>query len=229
MKKRIGLWIMLILMALIACSKSEKTLTGPIEAGDYPAITVALERSPKINRSGAGMDFIHDASLSDTTYLSASTPESFVADVIFYNLMVYFTDDKGDVQSEGCPAMLLHEEAKAIEVGAGVDFFAEFDVITPNMIDLLDYDVPVDFEACKNDSGLYDRTLILAAFDQCVIGNKFRGRILEAPDTETEQDIQQVFLVETVEGGYVKFMVKQFKGTGADKQKTIVQWQVMQF
>ena len=94
------------------------------------------------------------------------------------------------------------------------------------MIDGLTDDGEYNLDSCKVD-GLYDRDLVMAAYDVCVIGNKFRTRVLEIPEGSEEKDLQPVFLVKTLEGGYVKFMVKQFKGDGADKQKTIVQWQVM--
>ncbi len=227
-RQLINLTLSAFILILVSSCTKDNQIFNPVTAGDYPLKIYGLERSPKINRQGAGMDFIHGETVSDTTYLSDTTHPDFVSDAIFFNLMVYFTDDKGDVQSEGSPAILLGSGVKAWEAGAGVDFFDSFETITESMIDHLKSDVPVVLEACKNDSGFYDRTLIMAAWDGCVIGNKFRGRVLEAPEGSEEQDVQPVFLIQTTEGGYVKFMVKQFKGNGADKQKTIVQWQIMQ-
>ena len=226
MKKQLGLLGLFAFLMVMACSKSDNGV-GPVTAGDYPLVTYALERSPKINRLGAGMDFIHESSSPDTSYFGASTDEAFVADAVFYNLMAYYTDENGDVQSEGCPAILLDSDVKALEVGAGTTYFDEFTVITEDMIDDLTSEEVIDFEACRNADGLYDRDLVMAAYESCIIGNKFRGRVLVAPEGTSEQAVQPVFLIQTVEKGYVKFMVKQFKGDGADKQKTIVQWQVM--
>lgn len=228
-RKRLLLFpgLIAVMLLVFSCSEENK-IADPAPATVFPVKIYALERSPKINRMGAAMDFIHDETTSDTLYLHDEADSEFSPDAVFYNLMVYFEDDKGDIQSEGCPAILLASGVKALEVGAGVEFFTNFDAITGELIASLEPDVAVDFEACKNDSGFYDRELVMAAYDQCVIGNKFRSRVLEAPDDAEEQDVQPVFLIQTLEGGYVKFMVKQFKGDGADKQKTIVQWQVLQ-
>ena len=226
MKRRFGLLSLMALALIIASCSKEHNIFDPIQAGDYPLVSYALERSPKINRIGAGMDFIHGESSADTTYFGSSVSDKFAADAVFFNLMAYYTDENGDLQSEGCPAILLDADAKALEVGAGISFFESFREITEDMVKSLVSDVPVNFDSCKvNDR--YNRDLVMAAYDLCVIGNKFRGRVLDAPEGTAEQDAQPVFLIKTLEGGYVKFMVKQFKGNGADKQKTIVQWQVM--
>ena len=216
-------WI--LILGMTSCSKDNQ-IFNPIQAGEYPGVRYALERSPKINRQGAGMDFIHGDASPDTSYFGSFVSPDFRADAVFFNLMVYFEDENGDIQSEGSPAILLDENASAVEVGTGVDFFESFQEITEDMIDGLTADAEVHFDSCRTD-GKFDRELIMAAYDECVIGNKFRGRILDAPADADEEDLQPVFLIETTEGGYVKFMVLRFKGSGADKQKTIVQWQVM--
>ena len=218
---------LVVLILSFACSK-DNNIADPVVQGDYTLKVYALERSPKINRTGAGMDFVHDADLPDTTYYGPNTPEDFKADAMFYNLMVYFTDENGDTQSEGSPAILLEGTAMAALVGTGIDFFTEFSDVTPDMINNLASDASNDLSLCKNSDGLYDRDLVLATYEQCVIGNKFRGRLIVIPEGGSEQDVQPVFLIKTSEGSYVKFMVKQFKGDGADKQKTIVQWQLIQ-
>ncbi len=227
MRTRLYIILIFILMLAFSCSKDD-TVTEPEIQGDFSLKTYALERSPKINRTGAGLDFVHNGEYADTTYFGDSTPEAFVADAVFYNLMVYFEDEKGDTQSEGSPAILLAEEARAMLAGTGIDYFNSFTEITSAMLDSLASDITIDFNSCVNDSGFYDKSLIMAAYDGCVIGNKFRTRIISIPEDQNEEDLQPVFLVQTVEGSFVKFMVTQFKGSGENKQKTTVMWQLLE-
>jgi hypothetical protein len=123
--------------------------------------------------------------------------------------------------------MLLGEEVTACELGAGVNYFDSLTVVTEEMIASLVSEPEVDYEACKNTDGYFDRTLLFEALDQCVIGRSFRSNVLVVPEDKTEQEVQPVYLVKTGEGGYVKFMVKQFKGDAPQEKQTLVRWQVI--
>ncbi len=211
-----------------SCEKEgneEELITG----GDYPVKEYYLERNPSVNPWGAGMDFIHaecqqvETSL-DYEYLT--TDSQFPYDIKFYTVKAYYADNKGDTKSEGCPAMLLGEGVTAYKAGAGIGFFDSLTVVNEAMVASLVSEPIVDYEACKKD-GKYDRTLLFAALDQCVIGRSFRSNVLVIPEGKTEQEVQPVYLVKTSENGYVKFMVKQFQGDVPREKQTLVCWQVI--
>jgi hypothetical protein len=216
------------LSLFVACSENDEI--NPITVGDYPVKEYALERDPNVNVWGAGMDFIHDEVMStetelDYTYLEET--DDFPYDIKFYTVKAYYLNSKGEIAAEGCPAMLLNSTVKACKIGEGVTFFDTCSVITPEMQLAVVPEPVVDYEACKNDTGYYDRDKLLAAIDQCVIGRSFRSNVLEVPEGKTEQEVQAVYLVKTNEGGYAKFMVKQFKGDKPNEKQTIVRWQVI--
>lgn len=222
-----NLFFILLALAFAACEKDEDLIE--IVQGDYPVKEYYLERNPSVNVWGAGMDFIHaECSLSSTDfdylYLSPDTTNAY--DILFYTVKAYYTDDNGDTQSEGCPAMLLGDEVMACKVGEGIDFFDSLTVVTSAMIDSLTTEPEVDYDACKVD-GVYDRTLLFAAIDQCVIGRSFRSNVLVVPDGKTEEEVQAVYLVQSAGGGYTKFMVRQFKGDTPYEKQTLVRWQVI--
>jgi|GEM_PF-1339744 len=221
--------LMVLTFILVSCEKDDDA-KKLITQGDYPVKEYYLERNPSVNPWGAGMDFIHsECDLTDTDldylYLSPDTTNQY--DIKFYTVKAYYTDDKGDTQSEGCPAMLLGEGVTAFKAGAGIDFFDSLTVVTEEMIASLAPEPEVDYEACKNTDGNYDRTLLFTALDQCVIGRSFRSNVLVVPEGKTEQQVQPVYLVKTSEGGYVKFMVKQFQGDAPKEKQTLVRWQVI--
>lgn len=225
------LLVVFLFLMLFACSDNitSNTVQQPLIADDYPVIDYKLERSPKINREGVGIDFIHPQDKADTAFLSSG--RSFEADIIFYNVMVYYSGPTGDSISEGCPGILLSTAdstlAQAIQIGKGVDFFTQYTTIEPETIQSLKKDPVLDFEALHAGKQSIARDTLLKAYETLVIGNLFRASILEIPETSSEADEQPVFLIQTHEGAYVKFMVTQFKGDGADKLKTLVRWQVL--
>lgn len=218
--------IPVVAMLLAGCTKDE---TKVITQGDYPVKEYYLERNPDVNVWGAGMDFIHaecklQETVLDTEYLTETTQYPF--DVKFYTVKAYYTDDKGEMKSEGCPAMLLGDGVVASKVGTGVAFFDSLTVVTDPMIGTLMAEPKVDYEACKVN-GKYDRTVLFAAVDKCVIGRSFRSNVLVIPAGKTEHEAQSVYLIKTKEGGYAKFMVKQFQGEKPKEKQTLVRWQVI--
>ena len=214
---------------LVSCEKDDDTIP-PIVAGDYPVKEYALERDPNVNVWGAGMDFIHaEVKLAETDldYKYLEETDDFEYDIKFYTVKAYYTNDAGETASEGCPAMLLGSSVMACKIGEGIAFFDTCSVITADMQMQLTTEPAIDYEACKNEAGYYDRTLLFTALDQCVIGRSFRGGVLVVPEGKTEQEVQAVYLVRTNEGGYAKFMVRQFKGDKPNEKQTIVRWQVI--
>lgn len=228
MKRIIPIFVTLVL-AFAACEKEDDG-NQSITQGNYPVKEYYLERNPSVNPWGAGMDFIHDECTFEETsldylYFTADSVNQY--DVKFYTVKAYYTNSKGDTKSEGCPAMLLGTDVMACKVGKGVSFFDSLTVITEEMIAELTSEPEVDYESCKDSSGNYSRELLFAAIDQCVIGRSFRSNVLEIPEGKTEQEVQPVYLIKTNEGGYAKFMVKQFKGDAPKEKQTLVRWQVI--
>ena len=208
---------------------SSSSAPSPIVAESHPAVNYKLERSPKVNRQGVGLDLIHGESTLDTAFLSAG--RSFDSDLIFYNVMVYYKSENGDSTSEGSPAILMYTaetgSVAAVQIGKGTTAFDAYNLILPEQIAALQSDPVVDFAALHYGMESIQRDTLMSTYAQLVIGNKFRASVLVIPDGSTEQAEQPVFLVRTREGGYAKFMVTQFQGDGADKQKTLVRWQVL--
>lgn len=224
---RILSFLAVFVLAFTACEKEDDVTT--ITQGDFPVKEYNLERNPSVNPWGVGMDFIHaECKLTETDldYLYLTTDNTNAYDIKFYTVKAYYTDGNGDIQSEGCPAMLLGEGVTACKVGEGINYFHSLTVISEEMIALLVSEPEVDYEACKV-VGKYDRTLLFAAIDQCVIGRSFRGNVLVVPEGKTEQEVQPVYLIKTAEGGYAKFMVKQFQADAPNEKQTVVCWQVI--
>ena len=225
--KRILPFFMLLAIAFTACETEDEN--KPVTQGEFPVKEYYLERNPSVNPWGAGMDFIHAEDKNaetDLDYLYLSPDTSNQYDIKFYIVKAYFTDNVGDTKSEGCPAMLLGEGVTACKVGEGVQYFDSLSLITEEMIASLVSEPAVDYEGCKVD-GKYNRTELFAAIDQCVIGRSFRSNVLVVPEGKTEQEVQAVYLVKTAEGGYAKFMVKQFKADPPNEKQTVVRWQVI--
>lgn len=228
MKKLILPFAALVVL-LVSCEKDEEPLV--ITQGDYPIKEYYLERSPKINVWGAGMDFVHDESQlaeTDMDYKYMELEDTFPYDIDFYIVKAYYYDSNGDLQNEGCPAMLLSAETEACKLGEGVNFFDSLTVITEVMLAQLKNDQTINYEQYKDEStGFYERESLFIALDECVIGQSFRSNILVVPEGKTEKEAQSVYLVKTSEGAYVKFMVKEFKPAKPNEKKTIVRWQVI--
>ena len=230
--------ISILALVLISCEKDESFET--ITQGDYPVKEYYLERDPKVNVWGAGMNFINsECSLTETdldyAYLTESDDldyfsesEDFIYDLIFYTVKAYYYADDGDLEVEGAPAILLSSNTRACKIGEGIDFFDSLSVITEDMIDQLVSEPILDYSLYLNsETGFYDSELLYAAFEECVIGDDFRGTELVIPEGKTEEEVQPVYLIETSENGYVKFMVREFKPDEPNNKQTLVRWQVI--
>ncbi len=220
----------LLSIFVISCDNDDETPSSIVQ-GDYPVKEYYIERDPSVNIWGAGMDLIHsecaleDTEL-DTTYLEEE--DDFEYDLKFYVVKAYSYNGNGDLTSEGCPAILLASDVRAVQIGAGVSFFEDYDTITAETLTQLEYDFAINYDDYINDStGFYMQDDLYAALDSCIIGQSFRSNILEIPEGSTEEEEQPVYLIETPEGGYAKFMVKQFKGDGAYKKQSLIMWQVI--
>lgn len=227
--KKLNSIIVLLILVFTSCEK-EKDVNNLITQGDYPVKEYYFERSPSVNPWGTGMDLVHsECKLEETSldYEYLTEGSDFTYDLKFYIVKAYYTDKNGDTQSEGCPAILLGKDVMACKLGIGVAFFDSLITITEEMTGLLTTEPEVDYDACKDTSGTYDRELLFASIDQCIIGRSFRSNILEVPEDKTEQEVQPVYLIKTSEGGYAKFMVKQFKGDAPQEKQTLMRWQVI--
>jgi len=227
--KKIILAFTAFLILLVSCDKDNETLV--ITQGDYPVKEYYLERNPKVNVWGAGIDLVHDEcqlAETDLDYKYMESEDEFTYDIKFYIVKSYYYDTNGDLQNEGCPAMLLSTETEACKLGEGVDYFDSLTTITEEMIAQLLTDPVINYEDYKDEStGFYERDSLFAALDKCVIGQSFRSNILVIPDGKTEQEVQAVYLVKTREGAYAKFMVKQFKPAKPRQKQSLVRWQVI--
>lgn len=214
---------------LISCSDDEADKT--VKQGDYPDKEYYLERDPKVNAWGAGIDFLHSETKLTETELDIKYLElddDFPFDMDFYIVKVYYTKDNGDMAYEGCPAILLSKSTRGYKVGAGVAFFDSLTTITETMLSALEYDVAVDYSLYADSTGkFFERDGLYEAIDACIIGNDFRGTELDIPDGKTESDVQPVYLIETSEGALVKFMVVAFKPAKPNDKQTLVRWQVI--
>ena len=224
-------FLLLILAPYIftACENEDETKT--IIQGDYPVKEYYLQRDPRVNTWGAGMDFVHCECKSTETeldyeYLEETT--DFPFDIKFYIVKAYYYDENGDLQNEGCPAMLLSSETQGCQIGVGLEFFNSLTTVTEEMLDLLTTEPTIDYSLYKDEAtGFYERESLFAAIDQCIIGRSFRSGVLEVPDDMTEEEVQPVYLIKTAEDAYVKFMVKTYKPAKPNEKQTIVHWQVI--
>ncbi len=202
-----------------------------ITQGDYPVKEYYLERDPKINTWGAGIDFVHsECRLSETSldFAYLNETDDFPLDLNFYIVKAYYYADNGDLKSEGCPAILLSSETKACQIGEGVACFDSLTEISGQMLSQLHGEPEINYdELIDETTGFYDRASLYSALDSCVVGQRFRGSILEVPEGRTEKEVQPVYLIETEEGAYVKFMVVEFKPLKPNDKQTLVRWQVI--
>jgi len=220
----------LVLVGLFtSCQKDDEPQI--INQGDYPLKEYYLERDPKVNIWGAGMDFVHSECKNQETdldykYLDAS--DDFEYDIKFYTVKSYYYTDNNELKNEGCPVMLLSPKTMACKLGEGLDFFTSLTSITEEMIAQLSTEPTINYDDYKDDeTGFYERESLFEAVDKCIIGRKFRSGVLEVPEGKSEEEVQAVYLVKTAEGAYVKFMVKQFKPAKPNEKQTLVQWQVI--
>jgi hypothetical protein len=225
------LLFLFLVAALWACNKKDDEIEIPTSGDTYEVKNYKIIRHPPILRLGCGMDFVHDSTTRDTFYFDGV--KNYAYDVMLYNQMAYYQNSTGDWLSVGNPVVFmyidtLHPEnsVKACRIGTGTTFFDSIQSVPRNMLDSLKADSPIDFSTLQNSMGYYDRDKSLAAFDKLVIGNKWRTLVLTIPDDKTEQDMQPVFLVETREGMYAKFMCTQFKCDGAYQMYSNFRWQV---
>lgn len=214
---------------LVSCENSP---VSPVDTTllSYPVREYALERNPSVNVWGCAMNFVNSQSIEGTSgldikYLLENDTSAY--DLKFYTVKVYFTDESGNVKSEGCPAMLFSANSRGCQIGTGIAFFTSYTAATQADLANLKNEPVIDYASCLNGKGQYDRNLLFAELNKCIIGQKFRSGQLVIPEGKTELEVQPVFLIETADGGYVKFMVKQFKGDPPNEQKTTVMYQIL--
>lgn len=227
--KKLMLTLTVLSVFFVSCKTDEEPTI--VIQGDFPVKEYYLERDPNVNVWGAGMDFVHDeCELTETSldYKYMFLDDQFTYDINFNVVKSYYYDNNGDLQYEGCPAMLLSKTTKACKLGEGVSFFDSLTVITSEMMLELKNDPVIDYEKYKDETtGFYEREQLFTALDSCVIGRDFRSGVLIVPEGKTEQEIQPVYLIKTAEGAYVKFMVKTYKPAKPQEKQTLVRWQVI--
>ncbi|MDR3366388.1 MAG: hypothetical protein LBO71_05435 [Prevotellaceae bacterium] len=174
-------------------------------------------------------------------------PASFEYDLLFYNEYAYTPQVTGDYSNTGFPVIFMYADpanaaksTKAAMVGQGIACFSAFtaDSIARHLHRLRsDSLVNLDAHRTEIHSKTVNGKILLrenaeALYNSLVIGNKFRpnvGHVFDLPDVSDEAQVamQPVFLVQTREGLFAKFMVTRFKGVGMDTQKANVQWQAL--
>ena len=221
--------VMVFVVLFFSCSDEDSPIV--INQGDYPLKGYYLERDPRVNVWGAGMDFVHDeCELTETEldYEYLEETDDFAYDIKFFVVKSYYYDENDELQNEGCPAMLLSPDTKGCKIGEGVTFFDTLSIINEEMMDGLVSEPEVNYSLYKDEeTGFYEREALYAAIDQCVIGQSFRSNVLVVPDDKTEEEVQAVYLVKTAEGAYVKFMVEHFKPAKPNEKTTQVRWQII--
>lgn len=229
--KKITLLFTILTALFVACENDSEDIALVINQGDYPVKEYYLERNPKVNVWGAGMDFIHEECLladTELDYKYMEEEDTSTYDILFYTVKAYYYDENEDLQSNGCPAILLSTETEACQLGNGVSFFDSLTVVTEDMMALLANEPVMDYEQCiSEESGFYDRDVLYSALESCIIGQSFRSDILVIPEGSTEHESQAVYLLKTADDAYVKFMVKEFKGEEPNDKQTLMRWQII--
>jgi hypothetical protein len=173
---------------------------------------------------------------------------AFEYDLLFYNEFAYVPQATGDYSSTGYPVIFMYTDpvnanrsTKAVMVGQGIAYFNSFttdsinnyrnDLKSDPLTDLAAY--RTEFHTATVDGAILLRDDADRLYNQLVIGNKFRpniGGVFDLPDVsdEAQIDLQPVFLIQTREGLFAKFMVTRFKGVGADTQKLTLQWKALE-
>lgn len=96
------------------------------------------------------------------------------------------------------------------------------------MLAYLTTEPEIDHEAyIDTTTGFHEQDALFEALEQRVIGQSSRRSVLTIPGDKTEEEVQPVYLVETREVGYAKFMVRQFKGDAPNQKQTLLRWQVI--
>lgn len=187
---------------------------------------------------------------STITKPDAETGEAipFEYDLLFYNEFAYTLQITSDYSNTGYPVIFMYTDpvnaeksVKAVMVGQGIACFNAFtaDSISRYRSELKS-DPPVDLAAFRTElhTATVDGFLLLRdnaeeLYARLVIGHKFRptvGGVFYLPDVsdEAQIDMQPVFLIQTREGLFAKFMVTRFKGVGVDTQKLTLQWKALE-
>ena len=89
-------------------------------------------------------------------------------------------------------------------------------------------DYPIDLDACKDTNGNYVKSSVMDAYSWLTIGDSFNVELLGISGSETEQDVQPVFMIKTREGLFAKFMVTHYQFSGTDSMTTQLQWKVFE-
>ena len=168
-------------------------------------------------------------------------------DLLFYNEFAYSQNYAGDYNGTGYPVIFMYTDpdkensTKAVMVGQGIDCF---DAFTADSISAYCNRLTSDAQVCMADFRTYLNTETVQGtitlhedvselYSTLTIGNKFRPNIgnafeMESVSDESQINLQPVFLIQTREGLYAKFMVTRFKGTGSETQKLTIQWQAIE-
>ncbi len=182
---------------------------------------------------------------TDTYYEYEGEEYKFEYDLLFYNEYAYAQNYAGDYVYTGYPVIFMYTDPEddsnsthACMVGQGIDCFEAFtydslftyvDSLASDPEICLD-DYRTEVESDNVEGSILLKSTIGSVYSSLVIGNKFRpniGGVFDMDDASYEDQInyQPVFLIQTREGLYAKFMVTRFKGTGSDTQKLTLQWE----
>jgi hypothetical protein len=238
----------LLILSFLSCQQDDGLSAKRIVYSDdiYELKEYKVERHPPVLRNGFGMDMYHEGDASaDTMYFASSfSLDTFKYDLRFFNEFTYSKNALGDYAGTGYPVIFMYTDtlddansAKACMIGQGVDLFESFSYSDINDYkDKLVSDPYIYLDRLRTelhtetvDGTVMLRNSVKTLYNSLAIGNKFRPNIggvfeMSSASDETQIDLQPVFLIQTREGLYSKFMVTRFKGTGEDTKKLTLQW-----
>ncbi len=223
-----------VVLFLFGCNKQESVKPEVDDSADtYNLKTYKVSRTKLLDGYNFAMDLVHNNSSADTMYVNGN--KSINYDLLFCNIKVYNLDENGDTLWSDCPAIYLYtgsgnsnSSAKAYNMGAGITSFNSFTFVNPLKESELAADYAIDLGTCKDASGNFVKAKVMDAYTWLVIGNTFNTELLAIDGSNTEQEVQPVFMVKTREGLFAKFMVTYYQLSNTNEVITQLQWKVFE-
>ena len=225
---------LLVVLAFAACDDQEGNDNNVDDsANTYTLKTCTVNRTQLLNECVFAIDFVHGERSSDT--LCTKETGSFYYDLVFKDVMVYELDENGDTIWCDYPAIYLYNgdgdfgvTVKAYQAGTGTSYFNSFIYVSPVQESELLPDYAFNLDTCKDANGNYVKSEVMAVYSWLTIGNSFNPELLDINGSQSEQDVQPVFLIKTREGLFVKFMITYYQHPESDELATLLKWKVFE-